>query len=347
VRGVKRLIAGAVALAMVATVLAGAGIVAARAIDSHDRVTWFNGLVSLAVKADAAYDLEVVDPATQPQSWDEFDVLVKEIVYQIDEEGVSDHLITPNYFEFKDFGPGRRSAVAGTYSEAFSTVSLNERFIQPAWGGQSYLSVLIHEIVHAQGYFVGESPQLESQTEIAATEVLAALANLGYPGARAESLDGLRRDALAMAYYIARFEGNPHHTTYGPTDIPSVLTDGDTGLLAAWTDARAAIFTPTEIARSDKRIRWWEERAEEYVGVLARYVVTTATMELDAACGTGFVAEPFQQFSVVTEQHLGFVDGTWTMKDYTTWGPAISVEPLKMDDLAYIVKGLGFCNELL
>src|SRR3989304_817781 len=216
---------------------------------------------------------------------------------------------------FADFGPGRRSAVAGTYSPPEGFIVLNERYLTPAWGGESWLGPLINGLVTAQGYLVGDSSTLESQTESVATEVLAAMANLNYPGARAELLDGLRRDALAMAYYIARFGGDPIHTTY-TEDMQFSGWNSDPVLMNRLAAARQAIFTPTELARSDKRIRWWEERPAEYVQVLGKYVVTTITMELDAAWGSGTVAEAFQQAEFLNpEPQLTWGGAAWGVRE--------------------------------
>jgi len=341
----RRLLVGVVVLTLVGSPLLGLGVLAQRAIFPPERAVWFANLLTLATKANLAYQRE---PAVdgRPRDWTEFYEQVKEIVYQIEEENASLQLVDPTGFAFVDYGPGRRSAVAGSYSSVRGNIVLNERFIQAAWGDQSFLSVLIHEIVHSQGYFVGTSETLESQTEIVATEVLAAMANLNYPGARRELLDGLRRDALTMAYYLARFDGDPHHTTYGAYPVASPWNDGDPDLLAEWERVRASIFTPAELARSDKRIRWWLERPEEYVQVLAKYVVTTTTMELDAACGSGRIGENFLQYD-----YLGIQDQlawdrasrTWVMAPFAAWGDIIALPPLEMDDLAYVLGGLGYC----
>ena len=329
---------------IVVSLVGGLLVAGARVAFPPEREAWFGRLLVLAQKADAEYD--TLTPAADPESWSELYLLVKEIIYQIEEEGATTQLIRPASVMFADFGPGRRSAVAGTYAVIAGAIVLNERFLTPAWGDSSWLSTLIHELVHAQGYFVGDSSTLESQTEIVATEVLAAMANLDYPGARAELLDGLRRDALAMAYYIARFGGDPIHTTY-TEDMRFSGWNSDPVLMGRLTAARQAIFTPTELARSDKRIRWWEERPAEYVQVLGKYVVTTITMELDAACGSGAVAETFQQAEFeVYEPKLVFspTTGVWEMsKAGVGWGKTIDLPPLRMDDLAYILNELGYC----
>ena len=330
---------------IVVSLVGGLLVAGARVAFPPEREAWFGRLLVLAQKADAEYDalLRVEGVAAQPESWTELYILVKEIIYQIDEEGATTQLIRPASVMFADFGPGRRSAVAGTYATADGAIVLNERFLTPAWGDSSWLSTLIHELVHAQGYLVGDSSTLESQTEIVATEVLAAMANLNYPGARAELLDGLRRDALAMAYYIARFGGDPIHTTY-TEDMQFSGWNSDPVLMNRLAAARRAILTPTELARSDKRIRWWEERPAEYVQVLGKYVVTTITMELDAACGSGTVAEAFQQAEFLNPEPQLTWDGTvWGMQMGATWGSTIELPPLRLDDLAYVLDGLGYC----
>lgn len=331
----NRFVSGVVVVTLVGGgLVAGAGVVN-RALNPPEREVWFAKYISLAYKADAAFDLIDEDwDEVSPKSWTEMQAQVKEIVYQIQEEGASEQLISPTSMSFRDFGPGRRTAVAAYYRQDTGEIVLNERYIYPGAFG-SWLATLVHELVHAQGYFVGESSTLEAQTEITATEVLAALANLGYPGARADLLDGLRRDALKAAFYIAQFDGAPIHSTY---DAPPVAGKPDARMLAAVDEANRAIFTPTELARVDHRTRWWMESSDEYIGVLARYVVKTATIEIDAACSASeIVSENFQRFwlQVITNDR-GVV--------WTYWNKQPRLVKLHMDDLAYVLKNeLDFC----
>lgn len=340
VRRFARRVALVLVLSSLATSVTLAGAVAVqRTMFPPEREVWFDRLLVLAQKAD--YEFDQIDQTwddVAPKTWPELRELVREIVYQIQEEGGSMQLILPSDLAFVDFGPGSRSAVAGMYVNQ-SDVLLNARYLTPSWGGQSWLGTLIHELVHAQGYFVGSSPTLESQTEITATEVLAAMANLDYPGARAELLDGLRRDAFSMAYYIARFGGSPIHSTFA-TDGQGrqALLGPDEGMLARWNAVRRHVFTPTELARSDRRVRWWMERPADYEAVLAKYAVATTTMELDAACSPNETqSEPFQQYIAAFKMDPNLP---------TTWLPLfIDVPPLLMDDLAYVLRDeLDFCG---
>lgn len=297
-----------------------------------ERLVMFDRLLVLAVSADAAYDALDPEWTAEPQTWAEVRELVEEIVYQIAEEGASDQLVLPTDLRFIDYGPGRRSAVAGTYYPSIGSIALNKRFLTPAWGDHSWLAVLIHELVHAQGYIVGDSSALESQTEIIATEVTAAMANLNYPGAQAEVLDGLRRDALAVAYFIARFGGEPDHSTYSEGQWTG---QANAALLDRLSQVRAQVFSPTELARVEKRLRWWDERPDEYAGVLSRYYSKVVTMLLDAACGTGVMAEGFMQRRFQPRPGGGYL--IEMSGDY-------EMPPLLVDDLAYILrKELGFC----
>ncbi len=324
-----------VALAAVVLTLTVGGLnyVGSRTIFLPEREVWFDRLLTLAVSADREFD-KITEVAPQPENWREAWALVKEIIYQIEEEGASTQIIPPTDLSFADFGPGTRSAVAGFYSETSGAIVLNERYLYPGlWG--SWLSTLVHELVHAQGYFVGASSTLEAQTEITATEVLAAMANLGYPGARAELLDGLRRDALKMAFYIAQFGGSPIHSSF---DAPPVAGTADPVMLARLAAANAAVFTPTELARMDHRTRWWMESAAEYVGVLARYVVKTTTIEVDTACSESeTVGENFQRFELY--EWIGNKG-----ESHWSWTKAPVQVVLHMDDLAYVLKSeLHYC----
>jgi len=299
-----------------------------------DTERWFNRLIDLAYKADAAYDrIAHESGADEPESWDELLILTNEIIYQINEEGASRQLISADV-GFDEFGPVMRSAVAGYYTRD-GFIVLNQRYVTPSWADNDWLGVLVHELVHAQGYFVGESSTLEAQTELVATEVLAAMANLDYPGARVALLDGLRRDALAMAFYIAQFGGAPIFSTYAPVGKPS---PSDAAMLARVSEARASVFTPTELARSERRIRWWMQAPVEYFGVLSRYVVKVTTMQIDAACsGSGLVREQFDRAIYYTSPGE---DG----REQSLWSGSEKVGPLVLDDLAWVLKReLRFC----
>ena len=336
-------------MSLATVLIASTAPLAHRAMFPPEREAWVSDLLELAQKADAAYDL--TEPAIAPSTWSEVRVLVKEIVYQIAEEGASDQLISPTNLTFEDFGPGRRSAVGGYYHPATGAIALNERFVLPGdWG--SWLSTLIHELVHVQGYFVGDSSVLEAQTEIVATEVLAAMANLNYPGAKRELLDGIRRDALKMAFYIARFDGAPIHSTYevppgeggylsltGTIRPEAPLPDGDVEMLARLDTVEAAVFTPDELARVKHRTRWWMDRAGEYKGVLARYVVKTTTVAIDAACSDDeTIDESFKRYALKTNRNDR--GDTWVYWNQTP----TTVAPLRMDDLAWVLRReLGVC----
>jgi hypothetical protein len=321
------------AIGLTSLALAFGGLVGLKATVFSERNVWFDRLITLAQSADAAYDqLDPVwsaRPLTKTGLW----ILVKEIVFQIEEEGASLQIVRPTNLQLIDYGKGRRSAVAGTYYPSLGLVAINERFYTPAWGDQNYLGVLVHEIVHAQGYFVGPSATLESQTEIVSKEVLAAMANLGYPGARADFLDDLRRNALSMAYYIARFGGSPIHTTYNE-HAPATNRQADAGMLERLGAARKSIFTAEELARADHRLRWWEQHSYEFEEVLAKYVVTTVTMELEAGCSDNYeMAESFQQYGFYGYGDFGL-----------RWGEnPVTLPPLVMDDFGYFLRELNFC----
>jgi len=326
---------------------------ASRTVFLPEREVWVNRLIDLAYKADAAYDkIDESWADVAPKDWGQVQQMVKEIIFQINEEGATNQVIPPTNVTFEMFPVGQRSAVAAYYSELTGAVVLNERFILAGnWG--EWLATMIHELVHAQGYFVGESSTLEAQTEIIATEVLASMANLGYPGARAALLDGLRRDALKEAFYIAQFGGSPIHSTYDTPpgqhqlDLPSAafydpplpINYPDQTMLNKLAAVNASIFTSDELARADHRTRWWMDRADEYEGVLARYVVKTMTIEIDASCaaGTHDASEQFQHFTLY--QNENDRGDTWTY-----WSTKPTKVTLRLDDLAYVLHNeLNYC----
>lgn len=326
-------------------------IIGVSVVDSvpTERERWFGELLRLAQTADATYE-ETLDQdgiAWEPYTREELDDLVLEIVFQINEENASDQIIMPASVNPRYYPPLRRSGVAGSYNPEAMEVYLNSRFFTTAWGSRSYLSTLTHELVHAQGFLN------ETQTEITALEVVAAMANLDFPGMRADILLDLRGHALAMAYYIARFEGGPIDTTFDLGGFPALGLsaeapewDVDAGMVFLWQQARKDILSPDELARSDKRIRWWEERPAEYRQVLRAYTVPVMTMILGQGCGDQVLDEQFHRYVAV--------EGPWHMEadengknhrvDTLGWAPTPKQMPnLRIDDLGYLLDDLSYC----
>src|SRR3989304_9715310 len=82
---------------IVVSLVGGLLVAGARVAFPPEREAWFGRLLVLAQKADAEYDalLRVEGGAAEPESLAELSILVKEIVYQIDEEGATTQLIRP------------------------------------------------------------------------------------------------------------------------------------------------------------------------------------------------------------------------------------------------------------
>lgn len=92
-------------------------------------------------------------------------------------------------------------------------IELNARVINPVspwYERPSALATLVHELIHVQGggFCQGSSAELESTTQLATLEVLAAMANHGNRLALYAVLDEIRDMALAAAQYEALEEGD-------------------------------------------------------------------------------------------------------------------------------------------
>jgi len=173
------------------------------------RMLAFESYLRLAALADAAYDAE---PSKDTDH--DLTALSIAILWQFVEDGVTLAVDFPSSVRFAEYGYDR-GAVAGRYSPSTGAVTLNVRYLMdPAWRDNSYLGVLVHELVHAQGEDVVDDYN-EAATEVIAYEITAALGDLGYPGARADILDTLRRDSLSAAFWIAHYGGTPEATVKG------------------------------------------------------------------------------------------------------------------------------------
>jgi hypothetical protein len=153
------------------------------------------------------------------------------------------------------------------------------------------------------------------------------MANLGFPGMRKALLDNIRRDALGAAYFIARYGGEFTSDTTNAGGIFTIITTGgtvDQGLLDKVMAARAAVYTPEELRRSDARLRYWTtgERARTYPAVLDAYVVRPMAGTTEAACREG---------NLLGQKYLRIV------RDIGR-----EVGPYKLDDFAYALKELGW-----
>lgn len=346
-------VVGTVALALV-ILLSGMGIgVAYQITRPSPKDILFGQMLSLAYKADAAHDAESAlvawtpEKATgrafaEPQSAFEALMLRQAIVKQIEEETG----IPPRFVDYGLWHDWVNSPV-GIYDPWFDIVGLNSRYLFDAgWrnNDQSYLFTFAHELVHSQGVWVGESHELEAQTETVTYEVMAALANRNWPYARVSLFNNIRRDALLVAFWLANGL-DPVYSVYERNLVPRVTPDE--GKLGAWREARAAIFTTTERSVHDKLLRWWFDKKGggglyNYLGVLRRYVLPVLLpLTLYACTEAPVLRDRFQYY----ERTSG-----WGQEDM--WLLMFSLPPknvevhqyvLTVDDFGYIMKGLGAC----
>jgi hypothetical protein len=316
---VRRVVALLLGLSLVVS-----GVLVACGPDARMRA--FESYLRLARLADIAYDAE---PTTDDRDVP-LELHVLAILGQFMEDGITPYPDFPTSVSFDEYGRDR-GAVAGRYYPGTGRLTLNARYvIDPAWKGNSYLGVLVHELVHAQGEDVVDEYN-EAATEVIAYEVTAALGNMGYPGARADILDTLRRDALSAAFWIAHYGGTPEATVKGAQPrwgLSPTVPDPDAGLVARVAEARAGLFSPAELRRVDKGLRYrlGPTYPGDYGGVLDAYVVRPLAVILasvgddDPTC-----VEDFREESDVPMPY-----------------PISRVGPLQLDDLDALLREIGF-----
>lgn len=142
------------------------------------------------------------------------------------------------------------------YTYCDGQVSLNARFVNPVstwFNRDEFLGTLTHELIHnlGGGFCEGSSESLESRTQLATLEVLAAMANGGNKVALWALLTELRDIAMATVEYEA-------------------LKAGDIGV---YEELQALIFPgdAVEKSRFDKSMRFWEDDMDGLMGILDRY----------------------------------------------------------------------------
>jgi hypothetical protein len=251
------------------------------------RCAWFDSLLEIAVASDRAADAEPAWADIRPTYGDDLERLTTIILNGIQDYGfVAPH--RPKSVTFEDYGADA-SLVAGRYYENEDRVTLNDRYLSdPVWERRSFLKVLTHELIHAQGY------RGEVQTEAIALQVVAALGNAGEPGFRRVAIEDIRNDALWSAYDIAF-----HHAYFVADDNmkPACTTGLDEhgytcepvgppneAMLSRLDKVRQAVYDPQELRYSDYRVRWWEKRE---IGLLmSNYVIPPLAFTLQAYCRT-------------------------------------------------------------
>lgn len=321
--------AGALALAAILGAI-GVGVVRSAPVSSAPE-PYFDRLLRLATVSDAAFDAvtERWSPPYGMQLTDWRDAIMR----QIGEEGIKWDGRKPPPVSFVDFGD-EGSQVAGKFTLA-GAVELNARFVtDPAWQRIPWLDVLVHELIHAAGL------RNEAQTSLVTYEVIAALADLGFPYAFPEVLDTLRRDALLAAWWIARYDLPVRPTTTGATGLRAcnacetqpevdlatgdvVRREGDVAQLERVTQARRAIFTPAEHRRVLARERYWTSADRDYAQALDAYVVRPLATILASIC-----------------------DDDPTLIEWIEWsgfGSPMPTPPILMDDIDAVLREIGGC----
>jgi hypothetical protein len=241
-------------------------------------------LLQLAALADTMYDAQPAWPE-EVSRLPELRRLVEHIAAYIEEDGYGDGHIPAVVTMDGDFG-GSRSQISGRYDRATDTVELNERFFtDPSWADRPWLGVLIHEMLHAEGY------PIEAQVQVITTEILATMANDGYPGAVVELADRLRRHALLAAWWLAAYEHEALPTRLASTDRSPYCQMGCTqvsGDIGEVDEARRRIYDAAELRQALARERSWQQHTQhDYDSVLGSYIAEPLGVLLAATCGHG------------------------------------------------------------
>ena len=290
----------------------------------------YDGMLALARAADVAWDADYPGHFTLPLPYPDarhanLPRLAADIAAQIAEEGLGLDGRMPDSVTWADYGSDRNS-IAGRWAWS-NDVTLNDRYRDdPAWWNRPWFGVLIHEMVHAQGVYD------ETRTEILTWEVEAAMAQLGYPGARYDLLRTLRTDALGAAWWMAAYER------------PVLLSDADvrrypccplpTGDTSAVDAVRHELLDPTEWRRIEKNMRWWlHESGRDYESVIDTYVARVLGQLVPAACSPDPVIADASVAAVVA----GGMPMTLPIK----------LPEFHADDFQAVLSEIGYCGGLL
>lgn len=242
------------------------------------------GLLRLARLADATYD-STPGWAHEAERLPELPLLVEHIAAYIEEQGYGSGHIPAEVTMEVDFGE-LRSLTSGRHVAETDRVEVNERFLtDPSWEERPWLGVLVHEMLHAEGY------PIESQVQLITTEILAAMANDGYPGALAELSDRIRRHALLSAWWLAAYEHEALPQRLAATNVAPVCEMGCTqvsGDVRAVEAVRREVFDPAELRRVLARERFWLGPSQhDYDVLVGSYVAEPLGVMLASACGEG------------------------------------------------------------
>jgi hypothetical protein len=241
-------------------------------------------LLELARAADRVFDEQ---PAWQEEvgRLPELPLLVEHVAAYIQEEGYGSGHIPAEVTMDASFGASR-SLVSGRYDANADRVELSERFrADPTWANQPWLGVLIHEMLHAEGY------PIEAHVQVITFEILATMANDGYPGALVELADRLRRHALLSAWWLAAYEHESLPSRLSDRNLPPFCEMGCTqvsGDVGEVEVVRRSVFDAAELRRFLARERFWLERSQrDYDKMLGSYVAEPLGVVIAAACGEG------------------------------------------------------------
>lgn len=287
----------------------------------HASEAEYDDFASLAIRIDA-----VLDQAEEPQGI----VDLKSMNYWIDEtipffvyEGISWFMVYPDVAKFTYYDSGQSHVhLLGTTNCFANEIDMNARFtnpMSPMNTDSGSIATLVHELTHAQGIcFDGPRINSEASTQLVTMEVLAAMALRGNEAALYVILDELRYMLVAGS---AAFGDN--------SEIIQKVYGDD----------------PLMVARFEKSLRYWQDTdIDRYYDIVYKY-------------------NYIPMYELLANLHKGTIHGVSLPVNsscyYTSFYPYDSSEemtpldefrcrePLKIDDLQYLIHNLEYLGTAL
>lgn len=163
-----------------------------------------------------------------------------------------------------------------------TAVIMNYRYVSPFsyWNDERFpYSAIVHELAHIQG-LCGPYWDTESATQVAAIEVMAAMANSGDRLATRALVEELTRLAMDYAWsetYTVKLRGEPvQHIDRILPALPtlqgSITWERDPALVAQLDAVRRELRPGVQAqSRLDKSMRFWEQRQAQLFSIVVRY----------------------------------------------------------------------------
>lgn len=295
----------------------------------HNNDAQYDDFVDMATRIDAILDesdrdVEGVHGPKSMNNW------IQETVPFFVYEGMSYYMVYPDIAKFTYYDVAQRHVhLLGTANCFADDLDLNARFtnpVSPMYNDPSSISTLVHELAHVQGIcFSTQRLNHESSAQLATMEVLAAMANRGNADALYVLLDELRYMFVTGARIAAEEEGRG--------DEYRDLVEGVYG------------DDPLMIARIDKSLRYWQDTDLERFYEIVRLYNYEPAREILSHWQRG---QPIRGISLPINIYCSYGYASYPYGNAPT---AFEIEqcyqPLKIDDLSYILHNLEYLGEAL